>query len=125
VRVRQATWSRRWAGGLSALIVLLLLLVAGAGVGRRADGPVVVNHETALGAAAAATQPAATPRGDFRLLVKRSGSWMPGQVLDAGSTAVPRMAPPAGCWAAAGSATAANRAASGKVNQGRAPPFAV
>jgi hypothetical protein len=125
VTARQVTWSRWWTGGLPALIVLLLLLVAGTAIGRRADGPAVVSPETVLGAAPAATQPAATPRTDFRLLVKRSGNWTLGQGLDVASIAVQRVASPAGWLAVTGWATAANRAGRGEVYQGRAPPLAV
>jgi hypothetical protein len=117
--------SRRWAGGLPALIVLLLLLIAGSGVGRRAEGAAFIGAETALGAAPAVTQPAAVPRADVRLLVKRSGNWAPGQVLAARSVPVLRVHPPTGWSAVTGPATAANRAGRGEVYQGRAPPVRV
>jgi hypothetical protein len=116
--------SRRWAGGLPALIVLLLVLVAGGGAGRRADASAVAGAETALGAAPAATAPAAAPRADFRLLLKRSGHWSPGQVLVAGPVPALRIAPPAGWWAVTGAAAGASIPVRTEVYQGRAPPVA-
>ena len=121
---RRVARSRRWAGGLPALIVHLLLLVASGGVGRLADGPAVVGTESALGAGPAATQPAAAPRVDFRLLVKRSGHRSPSQVLVAGPVAVLRVAPPAGWCAVTCAAAVAYLTVRGEVCQGRAPPIA-
>jgi hypothetical protein len=123
VTARQVAWSRRWASGLPALIVLLLLLVGG-GVGRLADSPALASAETALAAAPAATQPAAAPRADLRLLVKRTGHWATGQVVAAGSVPALAVAPAAGWWAVAGAAMPATCGARGEVYRGRAPPVA-
>jgi hypothetical protein len=124
VTASPVAWSRRWAQGLPALIVLLLLLVSGGGAGRLADGPAVGSAQTALAAAPAATQPAATPRADLRLLVKRGGQWVPGPMSASGSVPVLRVAPLAGWWTVTGSAGAARHGVRGEVYQGRAPPSA-
>jgi len=124
VSASQVAWSRRRVNGLPALIVLLLVLVAGDGSGRLAEVPAAASVEAALGAAPAATQPSAVPRADLRLLVKRAGHWSPGPVFASGAVPVLRVAPPAG-WSTVGrSATAARHGVREEVYQGRAPPRA-
>jgi len=101
------------------------VLVAGGGVGRLAEVPAAASVEAALGAAPAATQPAAVPRADLRLLVKRGGGlWTPGPLFASGAVPVLRVAPPAG-WSTVGrSANAARHGDREEVYQGRAPPHA-
>ena len=125
MRASRVAWSRRRVNGLPALIVLLLVLVAGGGAGRLAEVPAAASVEAALGAAPAATQPAAVPRADLRLLVKRGGGlWTPGPLFASGAVPVLRVAPPAG-WSTVGrSANAARHGDREEVYQGRAPPHA-
>ena len=87
-------------------------------------GPVIA---IALGLAIALASggaSAAAPRADFRLLLKRSGHWSPGQVLVAGPVPALRIAPPAGWWAVTGAAAGASIPVRTEVYQGRAPPVA-
>jgi hypothetical protein len=115
--------SRRWAGGLPALIVLLVL-VGGSGVVRPADGPTLVTGGAALATAAASVQsPAAAPRADFRLLVKRGGHWTAGPVFAAGTVLPLGIVPPAGWWAVVALGPVAGRTVRGEGHRGRAPPF--
>ena len=119
----QMAWSRRWVNGLPALIVLLLALVAG-GAGHLPERPAIAAAEAALGAAPAATQPAAVPRADLRLLIKRGGHSTPGPVFASGAVPVLRVAAPAGWWTPADAAITARHGVREKVYQGRAPPRA-
>jgi hypothetical protein len=115
-----------WAGGLPALIVLLLVLMGGSGVVRPPDGPTAVTGGAALGTAAATVQPsAAVPRADFRLLLKRSGHWTSGPVFAAGTVLPLGVVPPAGWWVVAGVVSVAGWTVRAEGHRGRAPPFAV
>ncbi len=118
--------SRGWADGLPALIVLLLVLVGGSGVVRPADGPPLVTGGAVLGTPAASIQsPAATPRPDFRLLVKRGAHWASGPVFAAGTVLPLGVVPSAGWWVVIAVAPVAGWTVRGEGHRGRAPPFAV
>ena len=125
MRTQPETGSRRRAGGLPALIVLLLVLIASDGTARPTGGPAMGGTATALAGALAATPAVvATPRSDVRLVLKRAGHGIPGSTVAAASLPAFRLDPPAGWWAVAANASMAHRTVCGEVRRGRAPPAA-